>query len=146
MYVCLQLTGTEIRTPTLFGPAGNGRYITVVQRTYLTKFLPQAITEMTRQLRQGKGRNGLILANGGWVTYQHVICLSTMRRRGGAAYPDKAPLPDRLTDVPVPPVDVKVEGEQDAVIEVSACCPRTLGLSNFALLAHSNVFALPGLT
>jgi len=89
---------------TSFGGAGNN-------------YSMHAITEMTRQLRQGKGRNGLILANGGWVTYQHVICLSTMRRRGGAAYPDKAPLPDRLTDVPVPPVDVKVEGEQDAVIE-----------------------------
>jgi hypothetical protein len=89
---------------------------------------------MTRQLRNGKGkgeskserRNGLILANGGWVTYQHVICLSTMPRRqqggagagAGGAYPDTAPLPDRVTDVPVPPVDVKVdEGEQDAAIE-----------------------------
>ncbi|KAJ9499182.1 hypothetical protein H2202_005339 [Exophiala xenobiotica] len=108
---------------TSFGGAGNN-------------YSMHAITEMTRQLRNGKGkgkgkgkserRNGLILANGGWVTYQHVICLSTMPRRqqggagagAGGAYPDTAPLPDRVTDVPVPPVDVKVdEGEQDAAIE-----------------------------
>ncbi|KAK5300895.1 hypothetical protein LTR14_001293 [Exophiala xenobiotica] len=108
---------------TSFGGAGNN-------------YSMHAITEMTRQLRNGKGkgkdkseserRNGLILANGGWVTYQHVICLSTMPRRqqggagagAGGAYPDTAPLPDRVTDVPVPPVDVKVdEGEQDAAVE-----------------------------
>ena len=77
---------------------------------------------MTRQLRQGKGRHGLILANGGVMTYQHVLCLSTMRRRNGLAYPDKAPFPETVTDVPVPEVDAKVEGEADAVIE--ACAPR----------------------
>ncbi|KIW45204.1 uncharacterized protein PV06_03606 [Exophiala oligosperma] len=89
---------------TSFGGAGNNYSL-------------HAITEMTRQLRQGKGRNGLILANGGWVTYQHVLCLSTMRRRGGTAYPDRAPLPEHVTDVPIPQVDIKVEGEQEAVIE-----------------------------
>ncbi|KIW15973.1 hypothetical protein PV08_06023 [Exophiala spinifera] len=89
---------------TSFGGAGNN-------------YSMHAITEMTRQLRQGKGRNGLILANGGWVTYQHVLCLSTMRRRGGTAYPDHAPLPDHVTDVPIPQVDIKVEGDQEAVIE-----------------------------
>ena len=74
---------------------------------------------MTRQLRQGKGRNGLILANGGWVTYQHVLCLSTIRRRGGTAYPEHAPLPEYVTDVPIPQVDIEVKGDQEAVIEVS---------------------------
>lgn len=74
---------------------------------------------MTRQLRVGKGRHGLILANGGVMTYQHVLCLSTMRRRNGVPYPTQAPLPEFVTDVPVPPVDAKVEGdEQEAVIEV----------------------------
>jgi hypothetical protein len=110
-------------------------------------YLPttQAITEMTRQLRKGKGkgerRNGLILANGGWVTYQHVICLSTMPRRqqggAGAAYPDTAPLPDGVTDVPVPPVDVKVdEGEQDSVIEVSVPVLALLDTSGNPLAVH----------
>ena len=80
--------------------------------------LVKAITEMTRQLRTGKGKHGLILANGGVMTYQHVICLSKSPRRGGVAYPNKAPLPEVITDVPSPKVDAEVEGEQDAVIEV----------------------------
>lgn len=73
---------------------------------------------MTRQLRQGKGRHGLILANGGWMTYQHVLCLSTMRRRDGVPYPAEPPLPEYVADVPVPPVDATVEDEAEAVIEV----------------------------
>ena len=81
-------------------------------------FNKQAITEMTRQLRQGKGRHGLILANGGVMTYQHVICLSTMRRRQGLPYPIKEPLPEIVTDVPVPAIDAVVDGEQQATIEV----------------------------
>jgi hypothetical protein len=72
---------------------------------------------MTRQLRQGKGSNGLVLANGGVLTYQHVICLSTMPRRDGSPYPDRNPLPEFITDVPVPPVDEQAEGE--ATLEVS---------------------------
>ncbi|KIY00507.1 uncharacterized protein Z520_04192 [Fonsecaea multimorphosa CBS 102226] len=89
---------------TSFGGAGNN-------------YSMHALTEMTRQLRKGKGRHGLILANGGVMTYQHVICLSTTRRRGGSPYPDRDPLPEFVTDIPVPKVDGKVEGEQDAVIE-----------------------------
>ncbi|KIW24683.1 uncharacterized protein PV07_10385 [Cladophialophora immunda] len=89
---------------TSFGGAGNN-------------YSMHAITEMTRQLRKGKGRYGLILANGGVMTYQHVLCLSTTRRRGGLPYPDSDPLPEFVTDIPVPKVDGKVEGEQDAVIE-----------------------------
>jgi hypothetical protein len=72
---------------------------------------------MTRQLRAGKGKNGLVLANGGVMTYQHVICLSSSPRRDGSPYPEKSPLPDVVTDVPVPAVDVEAEGQ--AVIEVS---------------------------
>jgi len=77
----------------------------------------KAITEMVRQLRKGKGRHGLILANGGVFTYQHVVCLSTMRRRDGSPYPDIDPLPEVVTDVPIPAVDSRAEGE--ATIEVS---------------------------
>lgn len=77
----------------------------------------QAITEMTRQLRQGKGKTGLVLANGGWVTYQHVVCLSKSPRSDGLPYPNASPLPKYVTDVFVPPIAEQAEG--DATIEVS---------------------------
>jgi hypothetical protein len=70
---------------------------------------------MTRQLRAKKGKNGLILANGGVLSYQHVICLSSQPRKGG--YPDRNPLPEVITDIPVPEIEGKPEGE--AIIEVS---------------------------
>ncbi|KIX05726.1 uncharacterized protein Z518_03698 [Rhinocladiella mackenziei CBS 650.93] len=89
---------------TSFGGAGNN-------------YSMHAITEMTRQLRKGQGRHGLILANGGVMTYQHVICLSTMRRRSDSPYPEQPPLPEYVTDLPVPIVDAKVEGDQEATIE-----------------------------
>jgi hypothetical protein len=72
---------------------------------------------MTRQLRAGNGKNGLVLANGGVMTYQHVICLSSSPRRDGSPYSEKPTLPDVITDVPVPVVDGEAEGE--AVIEVN---------------------------
>ncbi|KAL2415585.1 hypothetical protein ABEF95_014121 [Exophiala dermatitidis] len=92
---------------TSFGGAGNN-------------YSMHAITEMTRHLRAGKGRHGLILANGGWMTYEHVLCLSTMRRRDGPdglPYPPDPPLPEHVADVPVPEVDVRVQSEQKAIIE-----------------------------
>ena len=46
----------------------------------------QAITEITHQLRSGKGRHGLVLANGGVLSYQHAVCLSTLP--GDGAYPN----------------------------------------------------------
>jgi hypothetical protein len=81
--------------------------------TVLTRL--QAITEMVRELRKGKARNGLVLANGGMVTYQYVVCLSNKPR--DSPYPESNPLPDLLEDEEVPKVDEKAEGE--AVIEVS---------------------------
>lgn len=71
---------------------------------------------MTRQLRTGRGRNGLILANGGTVTYQYVICLSSRPPANGSSYPDN-PLPPMVEDVAIPEVDAVAEGE--AVLEVS---------------------------
>lgn len=80
---------------------------------------PQAITAMVRQLRQpGRPHNGLILANGGVVTYQHVIILSSSPRRDGTPYPARDPLPPVLTPDSTPSVDAQAEGE--AVIEVRA--------------------------
>ncbi|KAK6431089.1 hypothetical protein LTR95_012754 [Oleoguttula sp. CCFEE 5521] len=87
---------------TSFGGAGNN-------------YSMHAITEMTRQLRAAKGKNGLILANGGVVTYQHVLCLSREPRKDGKAYPAANPLPAVVTDVAVPEIRAQAEGE--AVVE-----------------------------
>lgn len=75
-----------------------------------------AVTEMTRQLRSGRGKNGLVLANGGVLTYQHVVCLSTKARGDGRGYSESNPLPDMLEDKEAPVVDEETHGE--AVIEV----------------------------
>jgi hypothetical protein len=76
----------------------------------------KAIIEMVRHLRDGKGHNGLILANGGTVTYQHVICLSS-KPRARPSYPDANPLPESLEDESAPEVDKDATG--NVVIEVS---------------------------
>jgi hypothetical protein len=70
---------------------------------------------MVRQLRKGNGQYGLVLANGGVITYQHVVCLSSQPRH--SAYPDVNPIPTLTADVPIPILDAQVEGA--AVIEVS---------------------------
>ncbi|KAI7356542.1 hypothetical protein KC354_g10399 [Hortaea werneckii] len=111
---------------TSFGGAGNNYSL-------------HAITAMTRELRgssssssnnnngreekeggkKGRRKTGLILANGGWVTYQHVVCLSNSPRRlqggggkgGGGVYPKEAPLAAVVDDVQIPVVEETVEGE-----------------------------------
>lgn len=83
---------------TSFGGAGNN-------------YSMHALTEMTRQLRSGRAKHGLVLANGGVVTHQHVVCLSTLPRKDGSPYPEKNPLPHLIEDVFCPPVDEKAEGE-----------------------------------
>ncbi|KAL6714207.1 hypothetical protein ACLMJK_008702 [Lecanora helva] len=70
---------------------------------------------MTRELRRGKRQYGLVLANGGVLTYQHAICISSTPRQAGSVYPAKAPLPPYVTHVPAPIVDVHAEGE--AIVE-----------------------------
>ncbi|KAH7355297.1 hypothetical protein BKA65DRAFT_498097 [Rhexocercosporidium sp. MPI-PUGE-AT-0058] len=85
---------------TAFGGAGNN-------------YSMHALTEMVRKMRKGDAQRGLVLANGGMVTYQYVVCLSTQPR--DSPYPDRNPLPDLLNDDPAPEVDEKAEGE--AVIE-----------------------------
>lgn len=77
----------------------------------------QAITHMVRRLRQGHDRHGLILANGGTLTYQHVVCLASKLRKDGLPYPDSKPLPDVIEDMPVPFVALQPQGE--ATIEVT---------------------------
>lgn len=73
---------------------------------------------MVRILRNGHhARNGLILANGGVLTYQHALCLSTRPRGNDPIYPPQDPLPTHVTDIPAPAVTATAEGE--AVVEVS---------------------------
>ncbi|KAF1999553.1 hypothetical protein P154DRAFT_436929 [Amniculicola lignicola CBS 123094] len=84
---------------TSFGGAGNN-------------YSMHALTEMTRQLRDGKGKKGLVLANGGVLSYQHVIVLSTTPRED-RVYPERNPLPPQVTDLPAPDVAVDAEGEAE---------------------------------
>lgn len=71
---------------------------------------------MVRQLRRKGQSFGLVLANGGVLTYQHVVCLSSQPRKSGTSYPTQNPLPEVLTNVPVPPTESTAEGK--AIIEV----------------------------
>ncbi|OAQ99293.1 hypothetical protein LLEC1_06889 [Akanthomyces lecanii] len=57
---------------------------------------------MHAKLRSRKYHNGLILANGGMLTHQYVVCLSAQPRKDGKEYPSKNPLPLVVQD-PAPP-------------------------------------------
>ncbi|EXJ74649.1 uncharacterized protein A1O5_01342 [Cladophialophora psammophila CBS 110553] len=86
---------------TSFGGAGNN-------------YSMHAITETVRKLRRGDGTYGVVLANGGVVTYEQVLCFSSQPRKHGP-YPDKNPLPSIIPAIPAPTVVVDAEGE--AVVE-----------------------------
>lgn len=109
---------------TSFGGAGNN-------------YSMHAFTEMTRQLRQRKSAgvdsNGLILANGGVMTYQHVVILSSGPRKDGTSYPSANALSANLPIDPVPTIEEEAKGE--AIIEVSSI----LGFrrSNFTPIVHA---------
>lgn len=72
---------------------------------------------MARQIRAGKIRNGLVLANGGVLSYQHAICLSSKHRPDGLSYPDSRVGSDAIVEGVAPVVDPFAEGE--AIVEVS---------------------------
>lgn len=72
-----------------------------------------ALTAMTREIRAGRAKKGLVLANGGVATYQHAVVLSASPRQ--TPYPAKNILPPLVTDVNVPTLDAVAEG--DAVVE-----------------------------
>jgi hypothetical protein len=80
-----------------------------------------ALTEMTRQLRCSRKKNktttGLILANGGVLTYQHVVCLSSSPKRDGSSYPSANPLPAGPPPLESSPA-IEAEAEGLATIEV----------------------------
>lgn len=86
---------------TSFGGAGNN-------------YSMHAITEMSRQLRARKVKNGLVLANGGFLSYQHALCLSSGPRREGSSYPDSRDSSSVVVGAPAP-VEAFVQGE--AVVE-----------------------------
>ncbi|KAF2679380.1 acetyl-CoA acetyltransferas-like protein [Lentithecium fluviatile CBS 122367] len=101
MHLGLPITGGEksltlLGGLTSFGGAGNN-------------YSMHALTEMTRKIRAGKGKRGLVLSNGGWLSYQYVVILSKEPRRDGG-YPGKNPLPEH-TNVPAPEIDEEAEGE-----------------------------------
>lgn len=86
---------------TSFGGAGNN-------------YSMHAITTIVKQLRQSKDRprNALVMANGGVLSYQHVICLSNQPRKASKVYPSEAPLAE-LWDVPGPGVEERADGEAE---------------------------------
>ncbi|KAJ0418195.1 hypothetical protein BJY00DRAFT_315244 [Aspergillus carlsbadensis] len=72
---------------TSFGGAGNN-------------YSMHAITEITRQLRtkkQSKPAHGLVLANGGVLSYHHAVILST-QPRADSTYPPWNPLPSNVDE------------------------------------------------
>jgi hypothetical protein len=85
-----------------------------------------ALTEMTRQLRQSKKNagvdgKGLILANGGVLSYQYVVILSSSPRKDNSPYPSVNPLSVQPVKDRAPPIEEEAKGA--AVIEV---CSSTL--------------------
>ncbi|KAJ5666507.1 uncharacterized protein N7477_008955 [Penicillium maclennaniae] len=100
----LGLSITEPKKPitvlgglTFFGGAGNN-------------YSMHALTEMVRRLRRGAGQTGLILANGGFLSYQHAICISTQPRKNQNFYPDSMELSSGPSDR-IPPINSEADGE-----------------------------------
>ena len=98
---------------TSFGGAGNNYSL-------------HALTATVRRLRAGNGQTGLILANGGVLTYQHALCLSARPRRNRSAYPSKNPLPSHLTNIPVPAITAHAEGESKIEVRLYSTPLQTL--------------------
>lgn len=86
----------------------------------------QAIAEMARVIRHGKCQNGLVLANGGVLSWQHAICLSAQPKNDNSPY-KSATFLDNGQESQGPEFTTKAEGE--AIIEVRELCPK-LDLSN----------------
>lgn len=82
----------------------------------------QALAEVTRQIRKGTYHNGLVLANGGLLTYQHALCLSSMPRKDHSDYPQGDAQPALAKSLTKPPFDEFADGE--ASIEVRILLDR----------------------
>ncbi|KAF9776362.1 hypothetical protein IL306_005481 [Fusarium sp. DS 682] len=87
---------------TSFGGAGNNYSL-------------HSIAEMTRVIRSRKHQNGLVLANGGVLSWQHALCLSAQPRRDSSSYQKKEIL-DNGNVSQGPAFTAKAQGE--AIIEV----------------------------
>ena len=99
---------------TSFGGAGNNysMHVSGSFHVWLLKLTyRKAFPAMVRELRKGRMKTGLVLANGGVTTYQYANCLSSEPRKDQSPYPEKNPLSAVITDVPVPEVDSVAEGE-----------------------------------
>lgn len=83
---------------------------------------------MVRRLRKlsgaHKASNGLILANGGVLTTESAICLSTHGRGGNDRYPTR----DNYELLPVNqlPPSISIHGEGEAIVEVCYHLPTDL--------------------
>ncbi|KAF2750654.1 acetyl-CoA acetyltransferas-like protein [Sporormia fimetaria CBS 119925] len=87
---------------TSFGGAGNN-------------YSMHAFTELVRRLRKGDGKRGLVLCNGGVLSYQHVVILGN-EPRGDGGYPRENPLPGKL-EVEAPGLAVGEEAVGEGVVE-----------------------------
>lgn len=87
---------------------------------------------MARAIRHGKYQNGLVLANGGVLSWQHAICLSAQPKRDGSPY-KSATFLDNGQESQGPEFTARAEGE--AIIEVCELYSR-FGLSNKILDIH----------
>ncbi|KAJ4252398.1 hypothetical protein NW762_010996 [Fusarium torreyae] len=86
---------------TSFGGAGNNYSL-------------HAIVQMARTMRSGAYKHGLVLANGGVLSWQHALCLSTQPRRDLVPYSRQEVL-EMAETFPGPEFAQKAQGE--AVIE-----------------------------
>lgn len=73
---------------------------------------------MSRQIRSGKIQHGLVLANGGVLSYQHAICLSSKRGTSGDIYADSRIGSDAVVGGALA-LSVRAFAEGAAVVEVS---------------------------
>ena len=76
---------------------------------------------MVRELRKafGQPRHGLVLANGGVLTHEYVVVLSSRPQKNHSPYPAEF---HHKTDWYTPPFDEKAEGEANIEVCIFACC------------------------
>lgn len=71
--------------------------------------------EMVRRIRRGETRTGLVLANGGYVSYHHVVLLAS--KPNGMVYPTATYLPKEQNLPAAPQLVEFVQGVQECVVE-----------------------------
>lgn len=103
-----------------------------------------ALTEMTRQLRQkkkaGNDSKGLVLANGGVLSYQHVVILSSSPREDNSPYPSVNPLVAGPLVDPAPQIEEEARGA--AIIEVRFPLTRTICIEPHSLTDSTKTYTV----